>query len=91
MPCLIALVALISPRFALVLVAIFDDRIVRAFDGNEILPIVGWLLLPWTTLMWVLAWAPVSGVSSIGWVFVALGVLLDLGSIFGGRDRLARG
>ena len=30
------------------------------------------------------AYAPVVGVSSIGWFFVVLGFLLDLGSLFGG-------
>ena len=89
MPCLLALIALISPRFALVLIAIFDDRIVPAFDDSVVLPILGFFLLPWTTLLYVLAWTPHGGVSTIGWVFVAFGVLLDLGSLFGGRERLA--
>jgi hypothetical protein len=89
-PCLIVLVALISPRLALVLIALFDDRIVVAFDGNELLPIAGWFLLPWTTLMWVLAWAPIGGVQNIGWVFVGLGVLLDLSSLGFGRRGVAR-
>ena len=89
MPCLLVLVALISPRLALLLIAIFDDRIVPAFDGNSVLPVVGWFLLPWTTLMYVLAWAPIAGVSTIGWVFVALGVVLDLSSLGFGRRSYA--
>jgi hypothetical protein len=89
MPCLIVLVALISPRLALLLIALLDDRIVPAFDGNQVLPIVGWFVLPWTTLLYVLAWAPTAGVSTIGWVFVAIGLLLDLSSLGFGRRGTA--
>ena len=51
------------------------------------LPLLGLLLLPYTTLFYVLAYAPIVGVSAIGWFFVALGFLLDLASLFGGGQR----
>jgi hypothetical protein len=79
MPCLIILIAFLSPRLALFLMAIFNDRLSHAFDGVAI-PIIGFFFLPWTTLIYALAWAPTAGVAPIGWVFVAFGVLLDLGS-----------
>ena len=79
MPCLIVLIAVLSPRLALILMAIFNDRLSAAFDGIT-LPLLGFFLLPWTTLIYALAWAAVGGVSTIGWVFVAFGFLLDLGA-----------
>ena len=48
------------------------------------------MFLPYTTLFYVFAYAPVVGVSSIGWFFVILGFLLDLGSLFGGGREGAR-
>ena len=43
MPCLIALFALLSPRLALVFVAIFSDMLSRAFD-SWLLPLIGFFL-----------------------------------------------
>ena len=36
------------------------------------------------TLFYVIAYAPNGGVSTFGWIFVAFGVLLDLGTGLGG-------
>ena len=55
MPCLAALFALISPRLAIIFVAIFYDILVRAFDG-WLLPFIGFFLLPWTTLAYAIMW-----------------------------------
>ena len=49
MGCLVALLALISPRLALVAIWLFSDLLSRAFD-SWILPLLGFFLLPWTTL-----------------------------------------
>ena len=85
MPCLVVVLALISPRLALVAVFLFDDWLERAFDG-WLLPLLGFLLLPWTTLayagMWVYDGREVNGLE---WAVVGLGLLIDLGSIGGGR------
>ena len=59
-------------------------RVDIAFNGGVLLPLLGLILLPYTTLFYVLAYAPIAGVSSIGWFFVVLGFLLDLTSLFGG-------
>src|SRR4051812_49134825 len=55
MGCLLALLALISPRLVLVVLWIFDDVLSRAFD-SWILPLLGFFLLPWTTLAYVAFW-----------------------------------
>ena len=76
--CCAALLAFgIGPRIVLVLVWIFGDRVELAFD-SWIWPLLGLLVLPWTTLMYVLAWGPVTDVSGAGWILVGLGVALDI-------------
>ena len=83
MGCLFALLAAISPRLALVLVWIFTNLVDRAFTGF-LLPLLGLIFLPFTTLLYVLAYQPVVGVSGWGWVLVIVGLLFDLGSYGGG-------
>ena len=73
------------PRFALLLTWLFTDRIEIAFDDQWVLPLAGLLFLPYTTFFFVLAYAPIGGVSTIGWFFVTFGFLLDMGSYFGGN------
>ena len=83
MGCLLAILAAISPRLALVLVWIFTNLVDRAFEGF-LLPLLGLLFLPLTTLVYVLAYRPAVGVTGWGWFFVILAVLFDLGSYGGG-------
>jgi hypothetical protein len=92
MGCLVALLAGFAPRVALLLVWIFTNLVDRAFAGF-LIPLLGLLLLPYTTLFYVLAWSPAGGVSAWGWFFVFSGVVLDIGhwagSGYTGRSRYA--
>jgi hypothetical protein len=83
MGCLFALVAGFAPRIALILVWIFTNLVDRAFSGF-LIPLLGLILFPYATLFYVLAWAPVGGVSGWGWFFVVIGFIFDLGNWFGG-------
>ena len=78
MGCLFLLIVAISPRVALVLTWIFTDLVDRAFSGF-LLPLLGVVLLPCTTLFYVFAWSPVGGVSGWGWLAVAIGLAVDVG------------
>jgi hypothetical protein len=84
--CLGALLALISPRLALFFVWIFSDVLSRAFHSWAI-PLLGFFLLPWTTLAYaaVWDWAPAHNVTGFDWFFVILAFLVDLGSYGAGR------
>jgi hypothetical protein len=77
MCCFFVLLATLGPRFALVLMWLFGDRVDRAFD-SWIWPLLGLIFLPWTTLAYVLAWSPVGGVSGGEWLFVAIGLVADI-------------
>jgi hypothetical protein len=87
--CLIVLIGLFSPRLAIILVAIFSNDLTRAFHGSWVAPLIGFFLLPWTTLIYTLLWTSNRHVYGIEWLFVAVAFMLDLGSLFGG-DRYRR-
>jgi hypothetical protein len=88
-PCLALVLALISPRLALVAVWLLTDILSRAF-GSWLLPLIGFFLLPWTTLAYAIMWdVGTHEVRGTEWVVVVVAVLLDLGSHRGtarGRD-----
>ena len=86
MPCLAALLALISPRLALVVVWLSSDILDRAYEG-WILPLLGFFLLPWTTLAYALMWDLGTGtVDGLEWAVVLVAFIADLGSYAGGRS-----
>jgi len=77
MGCLFLLIAAISPRAGIVLLWIFTNYVNAAFNG-WIVPLLGLVFLPWTTLMYILIAAPVGGISFWGWLLVAIGFLMDV-------------
>jgi hypothetical protein len=89
MACLAALVALISPRLALFFIWLFSDLLSDAFE-SWLLPLLGFFLLPWTTLAYAATWAAgTNGVTGFEWFFVILAFVVDLGSYAGGRRSRA--
>jgi hypothetical protein len=77
MGCLFILIAILSPRLGIIILWAFTNYVDRAFD-TWIWPLLGLILLPWTTLMYILVAAPVGGITFWGWLMVALGLLLDI-------------
>ena len=86
MPCLIALFALIGPRVALIFTAIFSDMISRAID-SLLVAFLGFLLLPWTTLAYVVMYDVGVGrqVEGLEWFVVGIAFVADVTSYAGGR------
>ena len=89
MGCFVALLALALPRFTLFLLWLFTERLDRAFD-SFIVGFLGFLLLPYTTVMYALAYAPVAGVTGFGWFLVITGFLIDVGAFTSGRRESRR-
>ena len=89
MGCLLALLALISPRLVLFVLWISTSLLSRAFD-SWIVPLLGFFLLPWTTLSYVAFWDWGAGhhVTGFEWFFVILAFVVDLGSY--GQGQRAR-
>lgn len=91
MPCFAALLALISPRLALVALFLFSDMLDRAYEG-WLLPLAGFFLLPWTTFAYAVLWdIGGRGVDGFEWFLVILAFLADLASYAGGRSHSSRG
>ncbi len=89
MCCIVALMGLIGPRIAFGFAWIFTRQVSQAFDGI-LVPLVGVIVLPWTSLMWAIAYAPGKQVGGLGVLVVLVGVLLDLSSYVGGRRSRRR-
>jgi hypothetical protein len=91
MPCLVALLALISPRLAIFVLWLFSDVLDRAYEG-WIVPVIGFFLLPWTTLAYAVMWdAGTRDVNGFEWFIVVLAFLADLASYASGRSYRTAG
>jgi hypothetical protein len=66
-----------APRLVLILMWLVGPRINAAFD-TWIVPLLGIIFLPYTTIMYVLVWSPATGVTGWDWVWIGLGVVLDI-------------
>lgn len=75
--CLLAVGASVAPRLILILAWIFGRRWDLVWEGNWILPLLGIIALPYTTIMYMLTWSP-AGLHGFDWVWLALGVMLDI-------------
>ena len=86
MPCLILILALLTPRLALFLMWLFSDYLNRAFE-TALWPILGFCFLPVTTLAYAVARNEGGGLHD-GWIALfVLGILIDFGVIGGSRHR----
>jgi hypothetical protein len=68
------------PRLLFILLWATTNLVDRAYTGF-ILPFISMLFLPFTSLFYILAYNSVTqGLTSIGWVWVFLGFLIDISS-----------
>jgi hypothetical protein len=75
----LAVSSLFWPRLFLLLFWLFDDELPhRAFD-SWVVPVLGFFVLPWTTLAYATMWGLGSDrVSGLEWVAVAIALLIDV-------------
>ena len=90
MCCIVLLVLLAFPRVALILMWLFSTYLDRAFHGGLLFPILGFIFLPLTTIVY--AWEINNGMPTAGinllWLLIA--VIIDLGGVGGGAHRQSR-
>jgi hypothetical protein len=78
--CFVALLSLISPRLALFAIWIFSDLLSRSFD-SWVVPLLGFFLLPWTTLAYAVMWSVgTDKISGFEWFIVILAFFVDISS-----------
>ena len=89
MGCLIVLFVLLLPRTIMVVMWLSSDYLSTAY-GTWIWPLIGFFVLPTTTLAYAVAENRYGDVKGIGLVLVILGVLIDLGALGGGGRGAGR-
>jgi hypothetical protein len=89
--CAIAVLGVLGPRALILFWWLTDPTHWNVVFDGPLAPILGFLFLPWTTIMYVLVWST-GGLSLLGWLLVGLGLVVDLGTYggggFGNRDRM---
>jgi hypothetical protein len=82
MPIVVGCLALIAPRFAIILVVVFSDYIGRAYE-TLLWPLLGFFFMPLTTLAYAWAINSNGSVEGLQLVVVVIAVLMDLGLVGG--------
>src|SRR5215217_5438218 len=78
MGCLFALFGGLFPRLALLILWIARPVLVTAAFNTFLLPLLGIIFLPFTTLIYVIVYTPGVGLIGFDWFWVILAVLLDI-------------
>jgi hypothetical protein len=90
--CLFTTLVLFGPRLAILVWGLMSPVRWEATFSTFVWPLLGFLFLPWTTLMYV-GVAPL-GVSGFDWLWLGLALLSDIltytGGAYGNRDRIRR-
>jgi len=92
MCCFFTSIMFLGPRAAMLIWYIFQPRYLNAGFDNFIWGFIGWLFLPWSTLMYLIIYP--GGIVGFDWIFLGLGVFADMGMYFGGyynRSRVPHG
>ena len=79
-PCLVLIVFLAFPRIALVLLFFFSNYLQRAYHGL-LLPLLGFLFLPLTTLAYAWMMNTRQPIAGINLVILIVAVVVDLGGL----------
>jgi hypothetical protein len=92
MCCMVTSLLLLGPRFGALLWWLINPLRFSAAFSSFIWPILGIIFLPWTTLMYLIVWSPITGVYGLDWLWLGIAVLIDLGTYAGGgygnRERI---
>lgn len=88
MGCLVGLFA----RLALLYIWLSTPLVSRTFPNDLLLPLLGIIFLPLTTLVYVLVFIPGIGLNGWGWFWVILALCIDLGThtsgLYSNRHRI---
>lgn len=88
MCCFIAVLAMFGPRLAFLiywLIPYGQLRVMATFNG-WIMPLLGLIFLPWTTLMYVIVYGS-NGIIGFDWIWLGFAILADISSYAGSVAR----
>ena len=90
MCCVLVLLAFFTPRIVLFVLWLFTNYLSRAYDAF-LLPFLGFLFLPATTVAYAIAQNELGGPSGLGLVVVLIGLAVDVGLLGGGARQRRMG
>ncbi len=88
MCCFFTALLLAGPRLAMLVWWIINPIYVNLSFDHWIWGILGWIFLPWTTLMYIAIYP--GGIVGFDWILLGLGVFTDMGGYFGSYRERAR-
>lgn len=95
MCCFVTALLLAGPRLAILVWWIYTPVYISTLFQSWIWPLLGWIFLPWTTLMYMAVANPGGGgIVGFDWILLGLGVFSDMATYFGGyreRERVPYG
>ena len=77
--CLLTGILTLAPRLVILFFWLFTPRVSMVFEGI-LIPLLGFIFIPFATTAYILVWNPTNGVSVGGWLLVVGGLLLDIGT-----------
>ena len=84
MPCLLIILFLAFPRIALMALFLFSNYLERAYHGL-ILPVLGFLFLPLTTLAYAWMTNTRQSIAGINLLILIVAVVIDVSGLGGGE------
>jgi hypothetical protein len=92
MCCALTILGLLGPRALGIFWWLVEPARWNATFGSALIPILGLIFLPWTTIAYVLFWT-LGGLDFVGWLFVGLAFVLDIatygGGAYGNKDQVS--
>lgn len=92
MCCFVTALFLLGPRAATLIWWLINPVRFNLAFSSFIWPLLGLIFLPWTTLMYLIVWSPLTGIYGFDWVLLGLAVLADIasfgGGAYGNRERI---
>jgi len=89
MPCLLVVLILAFPRIVLAIMFFTSTYLQRAY-ANLLIPLLGFIFLPLTTLVYAWLTNTHQAVEGINLIYMILAVVIDLGGLGGGESHRRR-
>ena len=88
MCCFVTALLLFGPRLAILVWWIYTPVYISTLFRTWIWPLLGWIFLPWSTLMYIIIYP--GGIVGFDWIILGLGVFADMATYLGGYRERAR-
>ena len=90
MCCFFTSLVVFGPRLAILIWWLIRPVYISAAFSSWIWGILGWIFLPWTTIMYLIVYP--GGIVAFDWIWLGLGLIADItsysGGAYGNRNRI---